>query len=63
MKYTSPVLLLASVLLADAQDVPVLDIEPSAAVFAKQAATAGEKAGRTSVWLSASRASRPRANS
>ena len=45
MKCTSPVLLLASVLLAHAQDVPVLDIEPVCRGIAKQAATAGERGG------------------
>ena len=41
MKCTSPVLLLASVLLAHAQDVPVLDIEP----VCRGIATAGERGG------------------
>ena len=45
MKCTSPVLLLASVLLAHAQDVPVLDIEPVCRGIAQQAATAGERGG------------------
>jgi hypothetical protein len=45
MKCTSPVLLLASVLLAHAQDVPVLDIEPVCRGIAKQATTAGERGG------------------
>jgi len=58
MKCTSPVLLLASVLLAHAQDVPVLDIEPVCRGIAQQAATAGERAGRTWAWLSASRANK-----
>lgn len=45
MKCTSPVLLLASVLLAHAQDVPVLDVEPVCRGIAQQATTAGERGG------------------
>ena len=42
---SSPLLLLTAVLLAHAQDVPSLDIEPVCRGIAKQATTAGERGG------------------
>ena len=45
MTGTSPILLLTAVLLAHAQDVPSLDIEPVCRGIAKQATTAGERGG------------------
>jgi hypothetical protein len=42
---TSPVLLLTAVVLAHAQDVPTLDIEPVCRGIAEQAKTAGERGG------------------
>jgi hypothetical protein len=41
----SPALLLAAIVLAHAQDVPSLDIEPVCRGIAKQATTAGERGG------------------
>jgi hypothetical protein len=42
---TSPFLLMAAIVLAHAQDVPSLDIEPVCRGIAKQATTAGERGG------------------
>ncbi len=42
---TLPVLLLTALVLAHAQDVPSLDIEPVCRGIAKQATTAGERGG------------------
>lgn len=45
MRCASPALLLAAILAAHAQEVPVLDVEPVCRGIAQQASTAGERGG------------------